>query len=226
MVSAIYKDFTGWKWSETAYLVFALVIVAVGSYAASWLEFSAALFNVLCVLLVAKGRISNYYWGLAGVVLYAIVSYKAQLYANMALNIIYIPMQFWGFYAWYKASQGVAQPDVPVRKLNGAQWLIMLAVLVLGTQAMAWGLRSYTDDPSPILDGFCMVASLVAMYLMIKQYSEQWVLWNVINAVTIYLWVIPALSQPGSWAMVAQWSVFQINSLYGAYKWYWVKDNK
>lgn len=273
MFSSIYKDFKGWSWGELSYLVLALVVVCVGSYTGSPLEFAAALTNVLCVLLVAKGRISNYYWGLAGVILYAIVAYKAQLYANMGLNIFYVPLQFWGVYEWRKAilakeakylqshyqrgkHRGLGLPtdfvagktaslskeedvevtfhnetltekkDVPVRTLTYVKFLRMLVAVVAGTGLVSWYLAAYTQDPSPVLDAFTMVASLVAMYLMIKQYSEQWILWNLVNAVTIYLWVSTTATVTGSWTMVAMWSVFQINSLYGAYKWYIVKRGK
>ena len=228
MFSSIYKDFKGWSWGELSYLVLALAVVCVGSYTGSPLEFAAALTNVLCVLLVAKGRISNYYWGLAGVILYAIVAYKAQLYANMGLNIFYAPLQFWGVYEWHKARKAsdLSGVDVPVRTLTYVKFLRMLVAVVAGTGLVSWYLAAYTQDPSPVLDAFTMVASLVAMYLMIKQYSEQWILWNLVNAVTIYLWVSTTATVTGSWTMVAMWSVFQINSLYGAYKWYIVKRGK
>ena len=222
----VYMDFSGWKKSEWVWLLAALVVVGVGSLQASPLEFTAALTNVLCVILVAKGRISNYYWGLIGVVLYAIVSYNQQYYGNMTLNIIYIFFQFWGVYEWRKNITDVEQKrDVPVRRLTLLQIAEVSAYVIFGT-CLAAGVLFYFDDPAPILDGFTLVASLIAMTLMVKQYSEQWVLWILVNIVSIYMWVIPALHQPGSFAMVAMWSVFLINSLYGAYKWFFVKENK
>lgn len=225
MLSSIYKDFTGWSKTELGYLALALVVVCIGSWSASPLEFTAALTNVVCVLLVAKGRISNYYWGLAGVVLYSIVAYKAQLFGNMWLNIIYAPLQVWGFLEWRKASQRVAQIDVPVRTLSAKHMSIGWLALIVITGCVAEYLKS-TNDPSPIADAFTLVASLFAMYLMIKQYSEQWFLWIAVNCVSIYLWVVPALGHPGSWAMVAMWSVFLVNSLFGAYKWFITRWNK
>ena len=220
------QDFKGWSGVEYAWLFTALVVVAIGSYNASLLEFSAALTNVLCVILVAKGRLSNYYWGLAGVILYAIVAYNAQLYGNAMLNVIYIPLQFIGFYQWNKNLQTREYDDVEVKRLSTKNTIALLGIGAMAWFAVSFYLSNYTDDANPILDGFTVVASLIAMWLLIKQYPEQWILWIIVNIVTVYLWVIPALDQPGSWAIVAQWSVFLANSIYGAYKWYVVIDRK
>lgn len=270
-LSPITNDFRGWTWKELAWLVVGLIAVGVGSLSASPLEFAAALFNVVCVILVAKGRISNYYWGTLGVILYAIVSYNQQFYGNMTLNIIYIGFQVWGIYEWRKSmtSQGPGltgytsgkhrglpteaekikydnvttlkpefdaevyfsketigrKQDVSVKQLSlfGIAWVT--ATVAVGTAIVSEYLR-YIDDAAPVLDAFTLVTSLVAMTLMVKQYSEQWILWIIINVASIYMWVIPALDQPGSWSMVAMWSVFLINSLYGAWKWFFVKTNK
>lgn len=226
MLSSLYKDFIGWSKLELGYLALALVVVCIGSWAASPLEFAASLTNVMCVLLVAKGRISNYYWGLAGVVLYAIVAYKSQLFGNMWLNIFYAPLQFWGFFEWRKANETVGQIDVPVRTLSQSQTTTGIILLSAVTWAISYGLKHYSHDPAPEADAFTLVASLFAMYLMIKQYSEQWILWIAVNCVSIYLWVMPALGHPGSWAMVATFTIFLINSLFGAYKWFVTRTNK
>lgn len=270
-LSPITNDFRGWTWKELAWLVVGLIAVGVGSLSASPLEFAAALFNVICVILVAKGRISNYYWGTLGVILYAIVSYNQQFYGNMTLNIIYIGFQVWGIYEWRKSMaserpgltgytsgkhRGLpteaekikydnvttlkpefdaeiyfskeiigGKQDVSVKRLPFVLVILNIIVLIVTTYAVSLFLRNI-DDPAPVLDAFTLVASLMAMTLMVKQYSEQWILWIIINVASIYMWVIPALDQPGSWSMVAMWSVFLINSLYGAWKWFFVKTNK
>ena len=48
----------------------------------------AGITGVLCVVLVAKGSIWNYAFGLVNVSLYALISYKASLYGDAALNAL------------------------------------------------------------------------------------------------------------------------------------------
>lgn len=226
LVMKTFTDFAHWKKVEYFWLVIALIVVGLGSWQASPLEFTAALTNVVCVILVAKGRVSNYYWGTIGVITYGIVSYNTGLYANAALNAIYLPMQFIGIYYWTKdLGKTPAKADVAVKTITLRDVITYLVVGVI----FWYGLTEYlktTQDPFPALDAFCLVASLIAMWMMIKQQPEQWILWIIINCVTIYLWVIPALNQPGSWAQVAQWAVFLMNAFYGLWKWYITKTNK
>ena len=55
----------------------------------------ASIAGVLCVVLVAKGSIWNYLFGVVNVSMYAYISYKAALYGDAALNALYyFPMQF------------------------------------------------------------------------------------------------------------------------------------
>lgn len=227
----IFSDFRGWNPLEYFWLALALLLVAIGSMNASQLEFAAALTNVLCVIQVAKGRMSNYYWGLAGVILYAIVAYKQQFYGNAILNAIYIPFQFWGLYEWRKAldnsnkSSFETHDDVAVKRLTPFKWGVVGVVFAVVFYS-TWRYFDHIEDAAPVLDAATLTLSLIAMTLMVRQYSEQWLLWIAVNIISIYMWVIPALDKPGSWAMVAMWSVFLINSLYGAYKWYFVKTGK
>ena len=71
---------------------------------------AAGITGVLCVVLVAKGSLWNYVFGLVNVSLYALISYKASLYGDAALNALYyLPMQFIGWAQWRK--RGAALSD-------------------------------------------------------------------------------------------------------------------
>ena len=63
----------------------------------------ASIAGVLCVVLVAKGNIWNYLFGIINVSMYAYISYKASLYGDAGLNAFYyVPMQFIGWWQWRK----------------------------------------------------------------------------------------------------------------------------
>lgn len=211
--------------SEVIWLIIATFVVGLGSYGSPPLEFVAALTNVYCVILVAKGRISNYYWGLAGVLLYGFVAYKAGLYGNAGLNAFYAFMQFYGWWEWRK-NKPDDQADVPVRRLSLLTMLQLGSLLFAASTILGVVFQRYTDNPQPQLDALTTVLSIVAMFLMVKRYSEQWLLWIAVNILSIVMWGIPALKDGGGYAFVAMFGVFLINSLLGAYKWYIVKTNK
>ena len=70
----------------------------------------AGIAGVLCVVLVAKGSIWNYLFGIVNVSMYAYISYKAALYGDAALNALYyVPMQFIGWWQWRQRGAAVSE---------------------------------------------------------------------------------------------------------------------
>ena len=97
--------FGGWTRFEASWLMLFLAIqIAIFIYQPdSWIATIAAITGILCVVFVGKGKISNYLFGLISVSLYAYISYTFQLYGEMMLNLlVYVPVQFIGFYFWRK----------------------------------------------------------------------------------------------------------------------------
>lgn len=91
--------------SSTIYTVFS---VRSGSETlqGALLGSAAGIAGVFCVVLVAKGSIWNYLFGLVNVSLYAWISYKASLYGDACLNAFYyFPMQFIGWWQWRRRAQ-------------------------------------------------------------------------------------------------------------------------
>jgi nicotinamide mononucleotide transporter PnuC len=72
----------------------------------------AGIAGVLCVVLVAKGNIWNYLFGIINVSMYAYISYKAALYGDAALNALYyVPMQFIGWWQWRKRGAALSEAE-------------------------------------------------------------------------------------------------------------------
>ncbi len=70
----------------------------------------AGIAGVICVVLVAKGSIWNYLFGVVNVSLYAYISYKAAIYGDAGLNALYyLPMQFIGWWQWRKRGAEAAE---------------------------------------------------------------------------------------------------------------------
>lgn len=225
MTNYLINDFKNWKPLEYLWLFIAVAFISLANYNGTALDWATAITNVVCVILVAKGRVSNYIWGLVGVLTYGVTALNADLYGNAALNLLYyVPMQFYGMYLWHK-NKPSNLPDVPTKILTKAQALLTLGVLAVATLGYGSFLAT-TADPFPMLDAFTAVGSVIAMWLMVKQYAEQWLIWIAINIGTVYIWLVTAQSTGASYAILAMWLVFLGNSIMGAYKGYFVRVNK
>ena len=131
--------FGGWTKFEAFWLLLFLGIqIAVFAVKPDSLAASiAAVTGILCVVFVGKGKISNYFFGLISVSLYAYVSYTFKLYGEMMLNLfVYVPVQFIGFAMWrrHMTDQNTVSLDnaeeVKAKALTMRQWLWVVALTV------------------------------------------------------------------------------------------------
>lgn len=187
----------------------------------------AGIAGVLCVVLVAKGSIWNYLFGIVNVSLYAYISYKAALYGDAVLNAFYyVPMQFIGWWQWRKrgAAMSEAEADgagvqVRARRFSWRQRAMLAAGCVAAVVAGGFILRHF-GDPQPFKDSTTTVLSIVAQALMALAFMEQWALWIITNVVSVIMWsVCVARGEAHAGVMVIMWSFYLLNSLNGLRVW-------
>lgn len=220
--------FGGWTKFEAFWLILFLAI-QLSIFALNpegWIASIAAITGILCVVFVGKGKISNYLFGFISVSLYAYISYTFKLYGEMQLNLlVYVPVQFIGFFLWRKhmTSENTVNTagveEVIAKALNLKQWLIVIAIVVIGTYAYTLWL-THLESAMPGLDGITVVVSLVAQVLMMLRYREQWALWIIVNVLTISLWA-SMYFQTGdtSVPLLVMYIMYLCNSIYGYYNW-------
>ena len=187
----------------------------------------AGITGVLCVVLVAKGSILNYVFGLVNVSLYAYISYKASLYGDAGLNALYyLPMQFVGWWQWRKRGAAVSQSEaggkgvqVRARRFNWKQRIVLAFGCTAAVVAIGYVLR-HIGDPQPFKDSATTVLSIVAQALMALAFMEQWVLWIITNVISVVMWSIcVARGEMHAGVMVIMWVFYLLNSLNGFRVW-------
>ena len=120
----------GWtKFEKVWLLVATLVITGLSLF---WDEtligFVASISGIICVVLVAKGKISSYVFGTVNALAYGYVAYTYGLYGEAQLNwIFYLPLQFVGFALWYnhrKKSDEIKinGEDIHTKRLSPKMW--------------------------------------------------------------------------------------------------------
>lgn len=187
----------------------------------------AGITGVLCVVLVAKGSIWNYVFGLVNVSLYAYISYNASLYGDAALNALYyLPMQFIGWWQWRKRGAAVSDAEaggngvqVKARRFTWSQRVLVAAGCAAAVVAVGFILR-YFGDPQPFKDSTTTVLSIVAQALMALAFMEQWILWIITNIVSVVMWVVCVTrGEAHAGVMVIMWVFYLLNSLNGLRIW-------
>ena len=55
---------------------------------------------------------------------------------------------------------------------------------------------------------------------MTFRYMEQWILWIVVDIVSIYMWWIAFSANDSDITVLIMWTAYLFNAIYGAYIWY------
>jgi len=180
----------------------------------------AAVTGVVCVVLAARGNILNYLFGTINVSLFAWISFKAGLYGEAGLNGLYfLPMQFVGWYNWIRRRDGEESVTVVGRRLKSSERIMLLLFSTVATAITAWVLDIF-GDPQPVKDAATTVLSIVAMFLMVRRYMEQWALWVVVNIISVAIWIVATIDGEAHAAlMIFMWAFYLINSVNGWITW-------
>lgn len=208
--------FTTFEWALVLGMVLANIIT--GGFS-DWLGATVSITGVLTVVLVAKGKMANFYFGIVNVALYAVMAYQWQLYGEVMLNaLFYLPTQFWGLYLWKKHYDNGAD-EVVARKLTREQVLKLALASCLAIVVYA-NILGWIGGATPYLDATSTVLSIFGQLLMLFAFSANWVLWIIVNVVSVLMWAIPALTgDPGAVSMLLMWTAYLINSVYGYVNW-------
>ncbi len=214
--------FAGWERFEIAWLaVFSVVNVWLFfAWDDTWVGLVTSLTGMLNVVLVAKGKISNYWFGIVNVSLYGWTALGNQYFGEVMLNWGYfLPMQFLGLYLWRKnIDPAKTADDVRARWLTWRERWLWLVLSAVGTYLYALVLARLGGN-LPAFDSASTVLSVIAMVLMVRRVAEQWILWIAIDVVSIYLWLV-VLDEGGTEvSMVVMWTAYLVNAIYGMWRW-------
>lgn len=151
------------------------------------LEGAAFATGVVNVFLAARQNPWNWPVGMVNVALYALLFWRARLYADAGLQVVYFALAAYGWWAWLYG--GAAHTPLRVRR---APARVLAVAGVLGV-AFAYGtgyvLHRYTDAAVPWIDSTLTGASLVAQFLMTRKYLESWPVWVAADAVYVWLFI-------------------------------------
>lgn len=220
MKELLKNEIIGWKKWEISWLLVATILITVISIILgdTIMGILAAITGIICVILTGKGKLSAYLFGLVNVIAYAIIAFESKYYGEVMLNLIYyVPMQFWGFYVWSK-NMNPKTNEVLKKKMTLKQTSIML--ISVFTLTMIYGLiLQLLNGNLPYVDALSTVISIVALYISIKMYTEQWILWIIVDVVTVFMWVIALIEGTGSVAILMMWVIYLVNAIIMYFKW-------
>lgn len=210
---------SGWKWFEILWLIGCPCAVLLLSLTKgdTTLSITASITGVIYTLLAGKGKVSCYVFGFVNSFLYGYASFNAKLFGDAMLNWgYYMPMMLIGLFLWSKNRN--KQATVHKTKLSLIGRCITIVFSIIGI--FSYGLVLWELGGSqPFIDSTTTILSVGATILTIKRCIEQWLLWTIVNSVSIFMWWRVYLAAGNSLALLAMWTIFLVIGIVFFFQW-------
>ncbi|MDA3134062.1 nicotinamide riboside transporter PnuC [Atlantibacter subterraneus] len=211
--------------------------IGTGGYSLSWIEAIGTVAGLLCIWLASLEKIINYFFGLINVTLFAVIFFQIQLYASLLLQLFFFVANIYGWYAWSRqTNNNEALLKIRWLPLPKAMGWLAACVVAIGLMTVyidpvfgfltrvavsimqALGLNvtqpELQPDAFPFWDSCMMVLSIVAMILMTRKYVENWLLWVIINVISVVIFALQ-----GVLAMSLEYLILTFIALNGSRMW-------
>lgn len=211
--------------------------LGVGGYDLSWIEAVGTVAGLLCIWLASLEKIINYFFGLINVTLFAVIFFQIQLYASLLLQLFFFVANVYGWYAWSRQTAN-NETELQIRWLPRSKalgwgvacvvaialmtlyidpvfaFLTKTAVSIMQSVGLNVAMPQLQPDAFPFWDSCMMVLSIVAMILMTRKYVENWLLWVVINVISVMIF-----ARQGVYAMSLEYAILTLIALNGSRLW-------
>lgn len=157
--------------------------------AAHWAEVVGFATGAGCVVLAARRNIANFPLGIANNLVFLALFIHNGVYANAGLQVVYLVLGVHGWLNWRAQRddsefvQHVPRPMVP----------ILVGAGVVGTAALWWVLRDFTDSKVPLADAATTAVSLVAQYMLNRRWLECWYVWIAVDVAYVVMYGVIGL---------------------------------
>lgn len=130
--------------------------------------------------------------GLFSSLMYIYVFFISKFYADMGLQFYYVFISIYGWFHWSRAN-GQGKESLPVSHLTKSLFFKLFLASFFLYFVISYILINFTDSPIPYWDAFTTALSIVATWMLARKILEQWLIWILVDAVSMGLYIYKGL---------------------------------
>jgi nicotinamide mononucleotide transporter len=153
---------------------------------ATWLEAASFVTGAICVWLTVRQSIWNFPIGLINVATYCVVFYRAALFADAGLQIVYFVLGVLGWRLWLHG--GKDRSPLHVSRAPRSEIAVIFGVAAIGT-ILLWQLLRHVGGSASFWDALTTSISLASQWLLNRKRLESWAGWIIVDAVYVPLYI-------------------------------------
>ncbi len=227
----IKEETSCWSTAEVIWLITGILIITFLTILKSinddecWytteklISLTAAITGCTAAILTGQAKLGAFIFGLINSVLYAYISYKYKYYGEVMVKVlVFMPLNIYGMTCWLRNISNTNM-EVIKRSLNFKNKITVVGSVITGTIVLGL-ILTYIGGKRPFIDASTTVLATTGLILTIKRYIQNWILWILLNIISIWLWVIPFYKGEGQpVAILLMWLFYLANSLIMYVRW-------
>lgn len=191
----------------------------------SWFGLATGIITMINLVLVNRGFITNYFWGLLSTIVWLGVSLSNHLFGDIYSQLFYLVMQFVGIYFWYKELKNENQDNEVGHSINGRDITLVQSILAIIFTIVIYSIVYYTSSHAGgsqvLLDSSLLPLAIIGQVLMTYGYKSQWYAWILLDMINVVIWFNQFnAGVAGASSMFVLQIMMLLNAFYGAYLWF------
>ena len=162
------------------------------AHGTSCVEFAGVALGIVTVYLSARENIWSWPTALVNAVMFVIVFFRAGLYSDFGLQIIYFVLSLYGWYEWLYG--GADRTELQVTRTPAKLWPVFAIIGLVSWAALSAITSRLPNAALPYMDSALVTVSLIAQYMMTKKYLENWILWIVVDVFYVGMFIYKKLN--------------------------------
>lgn len=156
-------------------------------YNLSYLELFASIISFVGIVLATKANIWSWFFSIIGQVFFFILFMNNGLYGNMSLQIFFT---FISFYGWYYWDRDIGKKIKTLEKKK----IIIGSILTIVSCFIGSWILGFFETENVLLDSTTTILSIIAVYLLSEKYLESWILWLIVDILSIFLFYLKGMN--------------------------------
>lgn len=180
------------------------------------------IYSITCIItamLQAKGRVESQFMSILVCLIYSYISYTNRYYGEVIFYmIIMLPMSIGGIISWL-TNKSDKTKSVEVNKIKFKECIFIAIISVMSFIGLYYILKFFNTSEL-VVSTFSMIASLLAVYLLVRRSKYCFIFYLINDIILIILWGLPIISGNLLFIpMVIDPFILLISDSYGVFNW-------
>ena len=181
------------------------------------LQIVGVILGLLYLWLEYRADIRLWIVGLIMPLVHGTLYFSKGLYADASMQVYYVLAGIYGLVVWQSARRKAStqkKADMPIVHTPWHHVAPLIGVYAAAHVAIYFFLVTYTNSTVPFWDSLTTALSIVAMWMLSRKYVEQWLVWLVVDLITVGLYFYKGIPLTGGLYLI-----YSALALAGFFRW-------